>query len=546
VVRPCLALLVVALVCGLPGSAAATQWTEPQTLAGEGGVLVGIDGGGDVLLARTDFDAGNVLTLRHRGAGSSGFGPEQVIGRGLNTVPTLKVTESGQAGLLYDTPEGCTEPTSCTYGLRLRTGNTKDGVGEPVAIAGHVGGQAMAVNDGGDVAVAWQTERFPLFASTTSPMSRLRVRLRTSGSKTFSAPIDLSHIADGSAGEPSVAMNGRGDTVVAWSQLHPPDRAKPGWSSIYVSYRRAGGTFGPAQAVWQRGDAFSPLAAIDSHGDATILLDHEGGKYAVRTEGGTRFGRATRVLSPSLENTALASGEHGVVALAFSSLYGRARIARADDGHWFEPEQELVPGVGWSNPDLDANGNLIMSGATAGFISLPYIGIFSRFGFAPIDVTQVNTGPHTFVGDLAANDHGAAVATFGVETGPNKQRVVMVEHPGDWAPPAMTVGPLQPTANGFTARVSCSEACRVTGGLQARQRGAAAAAAPAAAMSGARTLKARTTAKLTVKLSRKAARKLKKQLRAAKGRRLQAVVKARDTFGNARTRRFKASSRVLR
>ncbi len=86
-----------------------------------------------------------------------------------------------------------------------------------------------------------------------------------------SAPLTLSGAAK-EALFPAVAMNDRGDTIVAWTSREGSTAV------VQASFRPAGGSFGTAVTISaSRVSVESPRVAIDDAGDATVVWDRSSG-----------------------------------------------------------------------------------------------------------------------------------------------------------------------------------------------------------------------------------------------------------------------------
>ncbi len=112
----------------------------------------------------------------------------------------------------------------------------------------------VAEDAAGDATVVWYT-----FASN------FLVEAATVTDGIPSAPVTLS-AAGKKALLPTVAMNDRGDTIVAWT------RGEGSNGVVQASFRPAGGSFGAPVNVSTGGEsATAPRVAIDGAGDATVV-----------------------------------------------------------------------------------------------------------------------------------------------------------------------------------------------------------------------------------------------------------------------------------
>ena len=125
----------------------------------------------------------------------------------------------------------------------------------------------MAEDAAGDATVVWYTFGLNFLveaATVTDGMPSAPVTLSAAGKKALF---------------PTVAMNDRGDTIVAWT------RGEGSNGVVQASYRPAGGSFGAPVNLSTGGEsATAPRVAIDDAGDSTVVWDRYNGANEVVEE----------------------------------------------------------------------------------------------------------------------------------------------------------------------------------------------------------------------------------------------------------------------
>jgi hypothetical protein len=176
----------------------------------------------------------------------------------------------------------------------------------------------VAEDAAGDATVVWYT-----FASN------FLVEAATVTDGMPSAPVTLS-AAGKKALFPTVAMNDRGDTVVAWT------RGEGSNGVVQASFRPAGGSFGAPVSLSPGGEsATAPRVAIDAAGDATVVWDRYNGtnevvEEATRPAATGSFSKAA-VLSNEAEPAIqpfVAMNAEGDTAVTWAAYNGTAQIAQ--------------------------------------------------------------------------------------------------------------------------------------------------------------------------------------------------------------------------
>jgi hypothetical protein len=139
----------------------------------------------------------------------------------------------------------------------------------------------VAVDGAGDATVVWY--------GSLGSYDLAQVATVTDGMP--SPPVTLSATGK-NAVLPTVAMNDRGDTVVAWTRGEGPDGV------VQASFRPAGGAFGVPVSLSTGGEVASdPRVAIDEAGDATVVWDRAGEvvEEATRPAGTGSFSKAAAI-----------------------------------------------------------------------------------------------------------------------------------------------------------------------------------------------------------------------------------------------------------
>ncbi len=237
-----------------------------------------------------------------------------------------------------------------------------------VSPAGENRAPQVAMDAAGDATVVWYTFGLNFLveaATVTGGMPAAPVTLSATGKKALF---------------PTVAMNDRGDTIVAWTRGEGSDGV------VQASFRPAGGSFGAPVNLSTGGEsATAPRVAIDDAGDATVVWDryngvHELVEEATRPAASGSFSKAA-VLSNEAESAIQpfvainAEGDTAVTWVAFNGVaqivqvavrpaggtFDKAVSVSAESGNAAFPQVALDgrgdPGVVWT---LDFGGDLIV------------------------------------------------------------------------------------------------------------------------------------------------------------------------------------------
>ena len=484
-----------------------------------------------------------LLSARRPGAPQFGAPFPAVDGRVAGS--QLEVNEDGVAALLYAQAEPCPGPFQCPSALSVRVGGTTGRLGRPQLVGRHAGRFAFALGERGHVAVAWDTEATPSMAGAAG----IRVALRGPRGR-FGSAQEFLNPARAWASSPSVAINGRGDAVVAWSQVHGGATRREQGSAVYASSRRAGRPFAPPEIVWDHrptgDDGYNPLVGIDREGDATLFFDANGKRVAHRPRGG-RFGAPRWLAARSGPGQLLSNPNGDQVAMWTDDWDPLGFAARRPRGGRFTAATPLLGRVFWSQAALDARGNLLTLGVTGPPGQRLVAGVYSRFGFLPqegaVPPPDMEAGPES----LDTNDAGAAIALYSLfprgsaGAGP----LMMLEREADKSAPALDVDLSLPVARSVAADVRCDELCRVSGALRLAGDSSRGSASATASATRHRTLRPGATRRLSLRLSSRTRAQIRKLRRSGRRVRIRAVIRAEDPSGNVRVRRRTLPARTF-
>lgn len=178
---------------------------------------------------------------------------------------------------------------------------------------------AVAMDAKGNTLVAW--------VQTNKANGSIEAAWRPAGGK-FEAPVDLSPASDSYAANPVIAMDPRGDATIVWTT-----RAQAPEQILAAATRPAGGTFAAAVNITAEDDdeAYEPRVAMDAHGDTAIAsLLYNSNVYLAgdtyRPAGGT-FGPLAGLYKPEVTQNAtaasalaLAMNAHGDTGIAWLAV----------------------------------------------------------------------------------------------------------------------------------------------------------------------------------------------------------------------------------
>jgi hypothetical protein len=355
----------------------------------------------------------------------------------------------------------------------------------------------------------------------------------------------------------AVAINDRGDAVIAWTASSDP------YTALAAAYRPAGGSFGPPTFVSENG--VRPAVAIDGQGDATIVFEgvNRTGPYPMMAsewpagasptaprEIGNNATRPTLVQGPGGDLLAFwqSVGPSGPISVLAAFGRNGARLgparpvltADADRPHMALDAAGNAPAV-WvpvvaSRPTPERPPDRALRAA-----------VITRFGLTedPVAVGTVRVNSiRTEPTSIDANDAGAtAVSYTEYYTQHGDARLYLLERPSDESPPRLavslrTAGRPAALASRRRASVRCDEICRVRADVFLRR---------VVARRGWQRLSAGQRATFQLRLSLRERRRARRLLRGRVGRSARVVFKAEDAAGNRRiVRRRIALRRLLR
>ncbi len=222
---------------------------------------IAVDPEGDVTLAWSDFPLGAPLPFLIQTAtqpvGAS-FGPP--TGFALNVYrPTLAMGSNGETTMVWSRRENATNIIEASTRPHLDASFET-----PVVLASLPSAENenpirsdVAMDAAGDTVVAWASDGI------------MSMEMRPAGASSFGPPIELLKDSGFAESLPAVAMDERGDGVVAWWWKTEPSEAH----TLLGSTMPAGGTFGvpayvPASGIVYGETPTAPVSlAIDSRGD---------------------------------------------------------------------------------------------------------------------------------------------------------------------------------------------------------------------------------------------------------------------------------------
>jgi hypothetical protein len=517
--RNALVLLSVgAAVAAAPAATPAStpDWSDPAEVAPGSGSSVGIDAEGAVTVAWQQYEPYRAF-VAERPPRSDRFGAPEEVGSGA-TAPQLAVNDAGAAVIGWiEQLAPCQLSFYCAHRLGLRTRAAGARGFGAVAYLGEDALEApkVAMNERGQAVVAWATKGGAVVAAGGSAGTGFGtpVVLRPAGGQGF-APRVTAAIGEGGA------------ALVGWGTFGGPPMA---------SYRPAGGRFGAPEAVVPAESNGTISAVVDGRGRATAaVLTNERARARLRVatrgpDGGFReIGgfAAERVGGVALDLDP--SGDQLIHWTQQTSPEENSRLVNQAYASFGDSAGSWGPPIAVSRPNsepllrLDRHGNAHALWSTGGREGQRVMGAtLTRFGL--LERPQELTHLIGQVGDMEVNRSGAAVGVFTeyVATGgpvPDA-RVRVVSRPADERPAAVRVA-VSFGATAARVRARCDEPCR----LRARIRSGSA----AARASGVLTLRAGRRGSLRVPLTSRARARLQA------GRRVALVVRAADGAGNVR------------
>ena len=188
---------------------------------------------------------------------------------------------------------------------------------------------AVAVNDRGDAVVAWSARRQSVIQAAVRPAAGA-----------WQAPVDVSSPGAGSVIDLHLALTSAGDAVAAWRFVGP---IETGPNIVQASFRPAGGAWSPVASISSpRGDPENLRLRVDAAGDALLVWKDIGRNG--RIESARRPAAAAAWEAPVV--VAAAGGDFldlgmdrrgNAVAVWTDSLTVRAALRPAASGAWQPP-----------------------------------------------------------------------------------------------------------------------------------------------------------------------------------------------------------------
>ncbi len=276
------------------------SWLAPQTVATPGGgePQIASDSNGDVIVVAPRQGPGRSTGIQAvlRPSGGS-FSPAQMIStRGNDFSPRIAMNARGDAFVAWerDAARGCLVEAA----FRPANGRWSKPRVLSDAHAGCPADQHVAIDGRGDAFVAWLAQRGPTqFVESADLGANGRWSTRRILAK---APL-IDETVD-------VGMDARGDTMVAWHE----EALRDGRSTIWARIRAARRGWGPARTIPGTHDG-PPSLAIDARGDALVAWqDRNGIEVAARPAGGHWQGPYT---VSAHEHAGPAVGGDGLAAL---------------------------------------------------------------------------------------------------------------------------------------------------------------------------------------------------------------------------------------
>jgi hypothetical protein len=292
---------------------------------------------GDVVVARW---SGNHLILNVRDARTQAWQQQQLTVSRLDTGksyggagypllddPQIAVGPRGDAAIIWDTAVSC--DSHCQYRLHavFRAANSATW-GREVEIAPdqnrNLLEQSVAIDAAGNAYAVW------LNAPVGATSAAIRTAFKPAG-REWQPPVDLITLpADATPNHPTLAMDARGDAVLAWSEQS---------GGIFVSHRRAGSAWS-APVRFESG--FEQVAAlIDDHGDALVSWATDLGTvgHVARYSSASGHWARPQAVGPSLLPSALAPNGNAVALSGGAGSTMETALKPAHSASWSEPIQ---------------------------------------------------------------------------------------------------------------------------------------------------------------------------------------------------------------
>lgn len=250
-------------------------WQAPQVLgtASYPFPVLAVDPAGDAVVVWADTRPDrSVIESAYRPAGGV-FGPSTTVSNA-GRAPDVAFDPKGNAVAVWSNAET----------IQTATRQAATGLWGPAADIARGSSPKIGVDGRGDAIVAWGSRS----AGGEGVTQTIQASIRPAGGAwqppvTLSAPGDFTHM------DPVLAVNARGDAVVAWGMSI---------QIVAAAVRTAGAPFGPARDVSQAGVvSWAPSVAIDPRGNATLT-------WQIRRSPLTRYSRLGYAAAASYEAAA--------------------------------------------------------------------------------------------------------------------------------------------------------------------------------------------------------------------------------------------------
>jgi hypothetical protein len=384
------AISVVCLGAALPAAAwGAPSWLPAQELSEVGlpaqftAAAMGADGGASVAWSRSDGSNERVqVALR------SPFGAFQAPltvspAKQSAIYPQVAQDGAGETTVVWWDPGESSVEAATIAGGRVAAPVT---VSEAKAAASL---PTVAVNDRGDTVIAWMQ---------SNGSNQIATAVFRPAGGVFGVPVSLS--ASGQNAEfPRVAIDAVGDATVVWTRSNGTN------TIIEAAYRPAGGSFGAAVALSATGEsAKDPSVAMDGAGDTAVSWQRSDGsdeiaQVALRPAGsvfGTPVSLSASGQNAEFANVALDAQGEPTVAWARDNIL---QVATGTRGGVFSQPQNLADFALYPSIAEDSAGATVIGywdpvAHQAAAVYRPAGGAFSGpLGISPTEQTIVAGGP---------------------------------------------------------------------------------------------------------------------------------------------------------